>query len=180
MANENLQTRVPGTRNIGSGSAPRVAFVQAGWHREIVEQCKGSFENAMKTKGFGAGDIDFFEVPGVFELPLHAKLLAMQDRYAAIVAAGLVVDGGIYRHDFVSTAVINGLMQVQLETLVPVLSVVLTPHHFHGSDEHVSFFRDHFVIKGSEAASACADIIARTRRFGPAYATAERRSLSCA
>ncbi|MFP3562323.1 6,7-dimethyl-8-ribityllumazine synthase, partial [Paraburkholderia sp. SIMBA_049] len=78
---------------------------------------------------------------GAFEIPLHAKRLAQTGRYAGIVAAGLVVDGGIYRHDFVATAVIDGLMQVQLETGTPVFSVVLTPHHFHG-EEHVKYFRE--------------------------------------
>ena len=54
---------------------------------------------------------------------------------------------------------INGLMQVQLETSVPVFSVVLTPHHFHSHDEHQDFFREHFIKKGQEAAEACATIL---------------------
>jgi hypothetical protein len=43
--------------------------------------------------------VDTFEVPGSFEIPLHAQILAKTRRYTAIVAAGLVVDGGIYRHE---------------------------------------------------------------------------------
>ena len=180
MANENLQTRCTARtiHRLGSHATPRIAFVQAGWHREIVERCRISFLDAIQSKGFNVDDIDFFEVPGVFELPLHAKLLAVQG-YAAIVAAGLVVDGGIYRHDFVSQAVVNGLMQVQLETLVPVLSAVLTPHHFHGSDEHVSFFQHHFIIKGAEAASACADIVAKTRLLNRTHASEEHYAPTC-
>ena len=58
--------------------------------------------------------IDLFEVPGSFEIPLHAQLLAKTRRYTAIVAAGLVVDGGIYRHEFVADTVIKALMDVQL------------------------------------------------------------------
>jgi 6,7-dimethyl-8-ribityllumazine synthase len=52
------------------------------------------------------------EVPGAFEIPLQGvkSKLAETVEYAGIVAAGLVVDGGIYRHEFVATAVINGLM----------------------------------------------------------------------
>ena len=77
-------------------------------------------------------------VPGSFEIPLHAQRLAGIGRYAAIVGAGFVVDGGIYRHEFVAEAVINGLMRVQLDTDTPVISMVLTPHHFHEHDEHAS------------------------------------------
>ena len=137
----------------------RIAFIQACWHRDIVDQCKASFLDAIQAQGFSRDDIDLYEVAGAFEIPLHAKLLAQRGGYAAIVAAGLVVDGGIYRHEFVAQAVITGLMQVQLETGIPVLSVVLTPHHFHSGEEHTKFFREHFVVKGVEAATACADTI---------------------
>jgi 6,7-dimethyl-8-ribityllumazine synthase len=94
-------------------------------------------------------------VPGAYEIPLHVQLLAKSGRFDAIIACGLVVDGGIYRHDFVARAVIDGLMRVQLDTEVPVFSVVLTPHHFHEHDEHQRYFREHFVKKGIEAAQAC-------------------------
>lgn len=147
--------------SIDSPRAPRIAFIQSCWHKDIVERCRDSFVQALTRSGFRPSDVDFFEVAGAFEIPLQAKLLAKTGRYAAIVGAGLVVDGGIYRHEFVAQAVISGLMQVQLETEVPVLSAVLTPHHFHGSDEHVHFFREHFVVKGAELAHACADAVKR-------------------
>ena len=138
----------------------RIAFVQSCWHRDIVDVAKGAFARDMALLGWPPGRIDYFETPGAFEIPLHAKRLAKSGRYSAIVAAGLVVDGGIYRHEFVATAVINGLMQVQLETDVPVFSCVLTPHHFHDGEDHRRFFKDHFVIKGGEVARACADTLA--------------------
>ncbi|MDD2053725.1 6,7-dimethyl-8-ribityllumazine synthase [Pseudomonas putida] len=141
----------------------RIAFIQACWHKDIVDQSRLGFVSEMATLGYQESDIDFFEVGGAFEIPLHAKLLAKSGRYSGIVAAGLVVDGGIYRHDFVATSVINGLMQVQLETEVPVFSVVLTPHHFHAGEEHQKFFFDHFVHKGQEAARTCADTLQKTR-----------------
>jgi 6,7-dimethyl-8-ribityllumazine synthase len=75
------------------------------------------------------------------------------------VAAGFVVDGGIYRHEFVASSVIDALMRVQLETEVPVISVVLTPQAFHEHDTHRQFFTKHFVAKGEEAARACAATI---------------------
>lgn len=140
---------------------PRIAFVQACWHRDIVDQCKTSFIEAMQQHGYTNDDIDLFEVAGAFEIPLHAKRLALSGRYAGIVAAGLVVDGGIYRHEFVAQAVINALMQVQLETGTPVFSAVLTPHHFHHGEEHIGFFREHFLVKGREAAHACADTVSK-------------------
>jgi 6,7-dimethyl-8-ribityllumazine synthase len=137
----------------------QIAFIQSCWHKDIVDQCRTAFETELQRLGRPKALIDFFEVPGVFEIPLQAKLLARTGRYVAIVATGLVVDGGIYRHEFVSEAVISGLMRVQLDTDVPVISAVLTPQHFHEHEDHKRFFREHFVVKGTEAAMACSATI---------------------
>ena len=134
----------------------KVAFVQACWHRDIVDQLRDSFKKEFEQ--LSDKDIEFFELPGAYEIPLHAKLLAETGEYAAVVAAGLVVDGGIYRHEFVASAVIDGLMRAQMDSGMPVFSAVLTPHHFHG-EEHQAYFKEHFVIKGQEAARACAQTL---------------------
>jgi 6,7-dimethyl-8-ribityllumazine synthase len=143
-----------------SDTEDRIGFVQASWHRNIVDRAREGFAKKVIELGYPETDLDFFEVPGAFEIPLTAKRLALSGRYAAVVAAALVVDGGIYRHDFVATAVIDGLMRVQLDTDVPVFSVVLTPHHFHEHDEHVGYFSEHLAKKGAEAAVACTAMLA--------------------
>ena len=143
------QTDVPSLTGV------RIAFVQAGWHRDIVERGRDGFLDELERLGVPRECVDEFEVPGSLEIPLHAKLLAKSRRYAAIVAAGFVVDGGIYRHEFVAQAVIDGLMSVQLDTEVPVISMVLTPQRFHDHDDHVAFFTGHMTRKGTEAAAAC-------------------------
>lgn len=144
-------------------NSARVAFVQSCWHRDIVDQARAAFLKTIRQHGIARAQIDCFEVPGAFEIPLHAKLLANSGRYAAVVAAGFVVDGGIYRHEFVANSVIDALMRVQMDTEVPVISVVLTPQRFHEHEEHRRFFAGHFLLKGAEAAHACAATIAGIR-----------------
>src|SRR3979409_2225798 len=107
----------------------RVAFVQSSWHRDVVEECRKAFLAEIEERGIEPARIDLFEVPGsfeiplhaqllaktrrytadyggggggagAFEIPLHAQLLAKPRRYTAIVAAGLVVDGGIDGAEF--------------------------------------------------------------------------------
>jgi 6,7-dimethyl-8-ribityllumazine synthase len=141
----------------------RIAFVQACWHKDIVDQSRKGFVEEMSVLGYQEADIDFYEVGGAFEIPLHAKLLAKTGRYAAVVGAALVVDGGIYRHEFVAQSVVSALMQVQLETEVPVFSVVLTPHHFHDGEQHHTYFFNHFLHKGAEAARTVADTVQKVR-----------------
>jgi 6,7-dimethyl-8-ribityllumazine synthase len=140
----------------------RVAFIHGAWHLDIVGQCRDAFLAESARLGLSRDLIDVIELPGAFELPLHAQLLAKTGRYKAIVASAFVVDGGIYRHDFVANTVVSALMQVQLATEVPVLSAVLTPHHFHEHAVHTDFFRDHFVTKGIEVAQACFKVTAAT------------------
>ena len=145
--------------------AQRIAFVQAQWHSDIVHQARDAFLAEMRRHGVPLDTIDVFDVPGAFEIPLHAKRLATSGRYAAIVGCALVVDGGIYRHEFVANTVVNALMTVQLETNVPVLSAVLTPHHFHEHVEHRKYFHRHFAVKGTEAAEACVKTIEGLQRL---------------
>lgn len=141
----------------------RVAFVQACWHRDVVEEARIAFLKEAEARHLN--HVDVFEVPGSFEIPLHAQVLAKTRRYTAIVAAGLVVDGGIYRHEFVADTVIKALMDVQLRTEVPVFSAVLTPQQFHETEVHYDFFRRHFAIKGVEVAAACAETLLGLERL---------------
>jgi 6,7-dimethyl-8-ribityllumazine synthase len=133
----------------------RIAVIASSWHREIVASATQAIQVELERSRSPASNIDSFAVPGAFEIPLHASRLAKTGRYDAIIACGLVVNGGIYRHEFVAGAVIDGLMQVQLQTDTPVFSAVLTPRDFHDHDEHRNFFKDHLVKKGTEVARAC-------------------------
>src|SRR3979490_1091929 len=143
----------------------RVAFVQSSWHREVVEECRIAFLDEIEARHIARAHVDVFEVPGSFEIPLHAQILAKTRRYTAIVAAGLVVDGGIFRHEFVADTEITALMDVQLRTEVPGFSAVLTPQQFHESAARFEFFRKHFAIKGIEVAEACANTLLSLERL---------------
>ena len=149
----------------GGFRAARIAFIRSRWHEEIVRQAHAGFVDEMTASGFDPAAIEDYETSGAFEIPLHAQTLARTGRYAAIVGAALVVDGGIYRHDFVAGTVINALMDVQLRTEVPVFSAVLTPQQFHEHATHFEFFRKHFAIKGIEVAEACANTLHALERL---------------
>ena len=137
-----------------SSAQPRFAFVKAQWHADIVDRSLEGFQDVVP-----ADQVDVFDVPGAFELPLMARRLAATGRYNTIVCAAFVVDGGIYRHDFVAAAVVDGLMRVGLDTGVPVLSVSLTPHQYQETVHHNAIYQDHFVTKGQEAGQAALKIV---------------------
>lgn len=139
-------------------STDRFAFIKASWHADIVDQALKGFLEIIP-----AAQVDVFDVPGAFEMPLLARDLGRTGRYAAVAAAAFVVDGGIYRHDFVAQAVVDGLMRAGLGSGVPVLSVSLTPHQYQETEHHNAIYKAHFVTKGQEAAKA-ALMIAETRK----------------
>jgi 6,7-dimethyl-8-ribityllumazine synthase len=138
----------------------RIAIVSSMWHADIVARARQAFIDDMASAGWPPDQLISYDVPGAFEIPLRAQTLARSGDYAAMIACAMVVDGGIYRHEFVARTVIDALMRVQLDTGVPVLSVVLTPQAFHEHDEHQRFFAEHFVKKGREAAQACRHVLA--------------------
>lgn len=155
------------SQSIPSAASPtaleqcRIAFISANWHTDVVHAARNAAMRRLTEWGAVADRIHLLEVPGAFEIPLMAHKLAACGKFQAVIACAVVVDGGIYRHEFVSAAVIDGLMRVQLDTGVPVFSAVLTPCNFHAHEDHLAFFRAHFVKKGVEVADACANTLAQ-------------------
>ena len=134
----------------------KIAFIRARWHSEIVDQAYEGFKAQALALGFDEKNIEVFDVTGAFEMPFLAKRIAEEKDVDAIVAAAWVVDGGIYRHDFVASAVVDGLMSAQMSTGVPVFSVSLTPHQYQETDFHNETYVKHMYKKGQEAAGAVA------------------------
>ncbi len=132
----------------------RYAFIKANWHSDIVDQALVGFCQIIP-----ADQVDIFDVPGAFEMPLLARELAQTGRYQAVIAAAFVVDGGIYRHDFVAQAVVDGLMRASMDSNLPVLSVSLTPHQYQDPAHHNEIYSRHFIEKGKEAAQAAVALL---------------------
>lgn len=140
----------------------KIAVISAMWHEDIVNSAEQSFINEMVAKGFSAADIDVIKVPGGLEIPLVGQKL-LEKGYDLAVGISFIVDGGIYHHQFVAQAVVDGIVNVSLKTGKPFLSVSISPqkHRFkEGHSEDNQWFVDHFVIKGREAANAAAIMLA--------------------
>lgn len=155
------------TNTLPYSAVARVAVIRARWHSNIVDCAHDSFVREAATL-LPQTQVDTFDVPGAFEMPLLAQKLARTGRYDAVVAIAFVVDGGIYRHDFVAAAVIDGLMQAQMATDVPVFSVSLTPHNYQETEVLTAFFADHFVKKGVEAVEAVRQVLTLNAQLAPA------------
>lgn len=133
----------------------KIAVISASWHVPIVGSAEDAFIAAMLEKGYAREDIDVIKVPGALEVPLTGKV-AFENGYDAAVGIAFVVDGGIYRHEFVAHTALQSMLDVSMEVRKPFLSVVISPQNFkEGDADDEAWFVDHFVLKGQEAAEAC-------------------------
>jgi 6,7-dimethyl-8-ribityllumazine synthase len=99
----------------------RFAVVVARFNSAITEKL---LEGARKA--LAKAQVDVFRVPGAFELPLAAKMLANTHRYHGIIALGAVIRGDTPHFEYVAGEAARGLLDVALETGIPVSFGVLT------------------------------------------------------
>jgi 6,7-dimethyl-8-ribityllumazine synthase len=102
----------------------RHAIVVARFYEELADRLVAGAQRAIAAAG--AAEADVFEVPGAFELPVAAKLLADSGRYAGVICLGAVIRGETDHYDYVCAEAARGIQDVQLATGVPCGFGVLT------------------------------------------------------
>ncbi len=102
----------------------RVALCVATFYAELADRLESGARQALADDGIA--QIDRFEVPGAFELPMIAKFAAESGRYAAVVCLGAVIRGETDHYAYVCNEAARGIQQVALETGVPCGFGVLT------------------------------------------------------
>ena len=101
-----------------------VALCVARFYEELADKLEAGARDALAEAGID--DVERFEVPGAFELPLAAKYAAQSGRYGAVVCLGAVIRGETDHYDHVCREAARGIQSVQLETGVPCGFGVLT------------------------------------------------------
>ena len=103
-----------------AGGGDRHAIVVARFYEELADRLVAGAQRVL------GGEADVFDVPGAFELPVAAKLLAGSGRYAGIVCLGAVIRGETDHYDYVCAETARGIQDVALDTGVPCGFGVLT------------------------------------------------------
>ena len=105
----------------------RYAIAAATFYEELaaklIEGARGVFEEA-------GHEVDVFEVPGCFELPMVAKICAQAGRYKGVACVGAVIRGETTHYDYVCNESARGIQNVQLETGVPCGFGILTVENY--------------------------------------------------
>jgi 6,7-dimethyl-8-ribityllumazine synthase len=106
------------------GRGLRVGIVRARWNSGIVERLTEGARRALAD--LGVAEVTEVSVPGSFELPMGARILARSGRVDAVICVGSVIRGETTHYDLVAGEAAAGIQQVQLDTGVPVAFGVLT------------------------------------------------------
>ena len=139
------------------GAGLRIGIVWSRFNEPIVRQLLTACDKQLVDLGVGASDIDVVSVPGALEIPLALQALAFERRgfagrrYDALVALGAVIRGETYHFEVVSNESARGILDVQLETGIPVANGVLTSN----TEEQA---RSRAAVKGAEAARVAVEM----------------------
>ena len=134
------------------GADLNIAIVVARFNEHVTTRLLKGAQDALQRHG--VEDPDVYWVPGSLELPVTALALAEKGGHDAIVCLGAVIRGETFHFEVVATQAAMGLMQVQLDTGVPVTFGVLTT-----DDEDQALARSGPKSnKGAEAAEAAIEM----------------------
>jgi 6,7-dimethyl-8-ribityllumazine synthase len=109
-----------------SGAGLRIGIVQSRFNEPIVKQMNAACLAALVANGVAANDIHHVSVPGALEIPVTLQTMALTDQYDALIAIGAVIRGETYHFEIVSNDSSRGVMDVMLETGIPVANGILT------------------------------------------------------
>lgn len=104
----------------------KFGIVAARFNDFITSRLLDGALDALLRHGAADSDIEVLKVPGSYEIPLAAKMLARSKKFNAIICLGAVIRGATPHFEYVSAEVSKGVASVSMETGVPVIFGVLT------------------------------------------------------
>ena len=142
-----------------AGKGLTVGIVMSRFNQDICEGLLAACTNELKRLGVAEGDIEIATVPGALEIPLVLQTMAQSRRFDALVALGAVIRGDTYHFEVVSNDACRAVMEVQLDTGVPVANGILTCEN---DDQALARTQQ----KGSDCAQAAVEVANLLRALG--------------
>ena len=109
-----------------AGAGLKVGIVMSRFNLPLCEGLLSACVAELKRLGVAAGDMVIANVPGALEIPLVLQTLAQSGRFDALIALGAVIRGDTYHFEVVSNDSCRAVMDVQLDTGVPIANGILT------------------------------------------------------
>ena len=139
----------PAAANLG-GAGLRVAIVASRFNEDFCERLLAGALAELAALNVAAADILTERVPGALEIPMALQWLAQSSRFDALIALGVVIRGETYHFDLVANESSRGVMEVQLETGVPIANGIITIENVTQAEARIG--------KGAEAARVAVEM----------------------
>ena len=134
-----------------NGSGLAIAVVMSRFNQDIGEGLLSACTSELRRLGVGEGEITIATVPGALEIPLTLQTMASSGRVTALIALGAVIRGETYHFEIVANDSCRALMEVQLNSGIPIANGILTCE-----DDDQALARMH--QKGSDCARAAVEM----------------------
>ncbi len=139
-----------------SGQGKRFGIVVSRFNSLITERLVEGTVDCLKRHGVETGDMELVRVPGAWEIPVTAKLMAGKGAYDGVICLGAVIRGGTPHFDYVAAEVSKGVAAVSMETGIPVTFGVLTTDSIEQAVERAGTKAGN---KGWEAAESALEMV---------------------
>jgi 6,7-dimethyl-8-ribityllumazine synthase len=143
----------------------KIAIAAARFNARIVDELIAGCRARLIELKMTADQIELHRVPGAFELPLAAKLLADTGRFSAVICLGAVVRGDTPHFEYIAGECARGIQNVALATSIPIIFGVLTTNTEVQARERIGGAHGH---AGERAAEAAMEMIALAASLAPA------------
>ncbi len=140
------------------GKGLRIGIVMSRFNIDVCEGLLSGCVSSLTHHGVSPSDMILVTVPGALEIPVALGKLARSGKYDALVALGAVIRGETYHFEVVSNESARGVLEVQLDTGIPVANGILTTEN----DDQALYRMNQ---KGGEAGLAAIEMANLLRRM---------------
>ena len=159
-----MSTKFPGFDPADLPETARVAIVAARFNMEIVDELLAGCMRRLGELGVDGSRVEIHRVPGAFELPVAARMLARTKRFSSVICLGCVIRGDTPHFDYVAGEAARGIQQVALEESLPVIFGVLTTDTEEQALQRTGGAHGHAGERAAEAAAEMMALMLRIRR----------------
>ena len=148
-----MSSNAPASSAVDIPGSARIAIVASKWNVEIIDRLLTGCIDRLKELKLDESRIEIHRVPGAFELPVAAKLLAATKRYDAVILIGCVIRGDTYHFELVANEAARGIQQVAVESAVPCIFGVLAVDNLEQALARAGGAHGHAGIAAADAAA---------------------------
>lgn len=151
----------PSFLDLKISSSTKIAVIVAKWNNSYNDEMFESAHEALLKCGMHESKLERFEVPGAFEIPVLALKLAKTKHYDAIICFATIIKGSTYHFEIVANESARGIMDVMMQTGVPVLNGILACNTAEQAELRASKLKED---KGKEVALTAIALINELQR----------------